>query len=207
MKHRVLTFSWCKISLKLTNCWEIFWFLNRLYWMRNRSVEKFSAGSTANWVNSWWADHVTAGEGWRHVRVKPPVLEQPLIKHHLPGAGSWAEQERQRLAPRGCPDGPASGAGSWEWTQPKLLSRLLAAAIAEADKSGRLRQEPKSGPKSASKFQADVRCGSRRKIARGAACWNRRPGTCARVFCWRGLCQRRAPDLRNCWFKLTLDLL
>lgn len=89
MKHRVLTFSWCKISLKLTNCREIFWFLNRLYWMRNCSVEKFSAGSIANWVDSWWADHVTAGEGWRHVRVKPPALEQPLIKYHLPGAGSW----------------------------------------------------------------------------------------------------------------------
>lgn len=112
-----------------------------------------------------------------------PVLEQPLIKYHLPGAGSWAEQERQRLAPQECPDGPAAGAGSGEWTQPKLLSWLLAAAIAETDKSGRLRQEPESGPKSASKFQADVRCESRRKIVRGAVLWNRPPGTWARVFC------------------------
>lgn len=207
MKHHVLTFSWCKISLKLTNCWEIFWFLNRLYWLRNSSVEKISAGSLANWVNSWWADHVTAREGWRHVRIKPPVLEQPLIKYHLPGAGSWAGEEPQCLAPRGCPDGPASGAGSAEWTQPKLLSGLLAADIAENDKAGWLRQESESGPKSASKFQADLRCRSRRKIVSGAVLWNRPPGICACVFCWTGLCQRRAPHLRNCWFKLTLDLL
>lgn len=112
-----------------------------------------------------------------------PVPEQPLIKCHLRGAGSWAGQERRRLAPRECPHGPAPGAASAEWTQPRLLSRLLAAAIKGTDKSGCLHQEPESGPKSASKFQADVRCGSRRKIVRGAVLWDRPPGTCARVFC------------------------
>ncbi|KFP58681.1 hypothetical protein N323_06611, partial [Cathartes aura] len=53
---------------------------------------------------------------------------------------------------------------------------------------------------------ADARCESRRKTARRVVCWNRRTGTCTCVFCWRGLCQRRSV-LRNCWFKLTFNLL
>lgn len=61
--------------------------------------------------------------------------------------------------------------------------------------------------KSASKFQADARCESRRKMARRIVRWNRRTGTCTHVFCWRGLCWRRSSVLRNCWFKLTFNLL
>ncbi|KFQ21672.1 hypothetical protein N331_10831, partial [Merops nubicus] len=58
-----------------------------------------------------------------------------------------------------------------------------------------------------SKFQADVRCKRRRKMARRVVCWNRRTGTCARVFCWRGLSQRGSLVLRNCWFKLISNPL
>ncbi|KFV53868.1 hypothetical protein N341_01258, partial [Tyto alba] len=54
---------------------------------------------------------------------------------------------------------------------------------------------------------ADARCESRRKMARRVVRWNRRTGTCTRVFCWRGLCQRKTSVLRNCWFKLTFNLL
>ncbi|KFP82003.1 hypothetical protein N311_08104, partial [Apaloderma vittatum] len=53
---------------------------------------------------------------------------------------------------------------------------------------------------------ADARCESRRKTARRVVCCNRHTGTCARVFCWRGLCQRTSV-LRNCWFKLTFNAL
>ncbi|KFP39473.1 hypothetical protein N324_12595, partial [Chlamydotis macqueenii] len=54
---------------------------------------------------------------------------------------------------------------------------------------------------------ADVRCESRRKIARRVVHWNRRTGTCTPVFCWRGLCQRRTSIERNCRFKLAFNLL
>ncbi|KFQ58037.1 hypothetical protein N334_02344, partial [Pelecanus crispus] len=54
---------------------------------------------------------------------------------------------------------------------------------------------------------ADARCESRRKTARRVVRWNRRTGMYACVFCWRDLCQRRTSVLRNCWFKLTLNLL
>ncbi|KFV99576.1 hypothetical protein N326_07219, partial [Eurypyga helias] len=54
---------------------------------------------------------------------------------------------------------------------------------------------------------ADARCESRRKMAKRVVCWNRRTGTCTRVFCWRGLCQRGTSVLSNCWFKLTFNLL
>lgn len=182
MKHRVLTFSWCKISLKLTNCREIFWFLNRLYWMRNHSVEKFSAGSLANWVNSWWADHVTAGEGWRHVRVKPPALEQPLIKCHCLEQEAGLDKNDSVWHLRSAQMAPHQALPLQKGHSPSCYQSFSQQPL-QTDKSGHLRQEPEAGPKSASKFQADVKCGSMRKIVRGAVLWNRPPGTCARVFC------------------------
>lgn len=130
-----------------------------------------------------------------------PALEQPLIKHPLPGARSWAQQEPQRLAPRGCP----GGAGSWQGTQPELLSRLLAAAVAEPRQGSftRSQRQVRNQPLN-SKQMEDV---EQQEIARGAVPWNRSPGTCARVLCWTGPCQRTASHLRNCCSKTTLHFL
>ncbi|KFQ46206.1 hypothetical protein N333_13309, partial [Nestor notabilis] len=54
---------------------------------------------------------------------------------------------------------------------------------------------------------ADARCKRGRKMARRVVHWNRRTGTCARVFCWRGLRQMRTSVLRNCCFNPTFNLL
>lgn len=219
MKHHVLTFSWCKISLKLTNCWEIFWFLNRLYWLRNSSVEKISAGCIANWVNSWWADHVTAGEGWRHVRIKPPALEQPLIKHHLPGAGSWAGERqvwhfgRVQMALhralalesghnpscyRGFSQQPLQRLRSQDGfarSQSQVLNQPLNfKQMYGVEAGGRQWEELFSG--------ADLlECVLVSSAGWAVKSWEISP------FPTMGLCQRRASHLRSCWFKLTLDLL
>ncbi|POI30861.1 hypothetical protein CIB84_005388 [Bambusicola thoracicus] len=43
-------------------------------------------------------------------------------------------------------------------------------------------------------------------MARSVVHWNACTGTHTHVFCWRDLCQGRTSLLRNCWFKLPLNL-